>query len=218
MVLLITIVVLGEVLGLRPPGTSAQSNCQFPFGNYVVMGMVSFFFLILVPFIVWHVRNDDDAHGIRQEIRITLSVGVPCFICFIVWQVLFALPTFAKPINPRGYFGPGNWIVLMTTSNHIMSVIYPLFKTLSVTKKPHRKSRDLYNMVTRHSLSTGFEQARANQATENQTQEWEQQLDLTTESLNYALHTPTLLKVLQSWAVKDFTIENILFYDRYLCL
>ncbi|KAI8368356.1 hypothetical protein EDC96DRAFT_564335 [Choanephora cucurbitarum] len=239
---LIAVIVLGESLGLRAPGYTLITKCQFTYGNYVVLGMVSGFFLLIVPFIVWYIRDDDDAHGIRQEIWVTLSVGVPCFIAFIVWQVIFAVPTQVKPISPRGVFGPVNWIVFMTTSSHIMSIVIPMIKTISVPKdrklskaEKRRNTGNTLDIDGYVNMLNGIGSKRkasiksTNRATtqsasaqshskdqEEKTDDF--QLDLTVKSLNHALITPSLLKVLQSWAIKDFTVENILFYDQYLKL
>ncbi|CAO3656214.1 unnamed protein product [Mucor fragilis] len=204
-IILAVIIVISEVTSIRAHG---PSRCQFYWGNYVVMGMVVFFFVIVVPFIVWYLRNDSDAHGIRRELWVTVGVGVPCFILCIVWQVLFKYPTNSKPAGIRGVFGPSNWIIILTTTSHVMSVIMPFFKTLSIDNQARRvsKSKAYHN-------STIAEDMYSSTSTIPY-----QKLELTTESLQHALADPHMLRVLQTWAVKDFSVENILFYDRYLHL
>ncbi|KAL9556717.1 hypothetical protein PS6_002197 [Mucor atramentarius] len=203
--ILVIIIVISEFSSIRAHG---PSQCQFFWGNYVVMGMVIFFFLIVVPFIVWYLRNDADAHGIRRELWVTMGIGVPCFIMCIIWQVLFKYPTNSKPAGVRGVFGPSNWIIILMTTSHIMSVIMPLFKTLSIDSQARRTSN---SKTCRHS-------AVADDLYSSTPTLPSQKLELTTESLHNALADPHMLRVLQIWAVKDFSVENILFYDRYLHL
>lgn len=203
--ILAAIIAISEVTSIRVHGSS---RCQFYWGNYVVMGMVVFFFIAVVPFIVWYLRNDADAHGIRGELWATVGVGVPCFIMCIVWQVLFKYPTHSKPAGIRGVFGPANWIIILTTTSHVMSVISPLFKTLSIDTSARQasNSKDCCNPSVADDVYSSTSTIPS------------QKLELTTESLHHALSDPHLLRVLQTWAVKDFSVENILFYDRYLHL
>ncbi|KAL9549392.1 hypothetical protein MBANPS3_005234 [Mucor bainieri] len=203
--ILAVIIVISEVTSIRVHG---PSRCQFYWGNYVVMGMVVFFFVIVVPFIIWYLRNDADAHGIRRELWATMGVGVPCFIMCIVWQVLFKYPTNANPAGVRGIFGPSNWIIILTTTSHVMSVILPLFKKLSIDSQARRtsKSKTSSNPIDTDDVYSSTSTIPS------------QKLELTTESLHHALADPHMLRVLQTWAVKDFSVENILFYDRYLHL
>ncbi|CEP20041.1 hypothetical protein [Parasitella parasitica] len=200
------IIIIVECASIRINGTS---QCQFYWGNYVVLSMVVFFFIVIFPFIVWHLRGNADAHGIRRELWVTMGVGVPCFVLFIVWQVLFEYPTDSKPAGTRGIFGPSNWIIIVTTTSHVMSVIMPLFKTLPIDKQSRRKSS---------TTKDGFHSNPTDKDCSPTTTIPNQTLELTTESLSSALTDPPMLRVLQSWAVKDFSVENILFYDRYLHL
>lgn len=204
--ILAVIIAISEVTSIRVHG---PSRCQFYWGNFVVMGMVVFFFVIVVPFIIWYLRNDADAHGIRRELWATMGVGVPCFIMCIIWQVLFKYPTNSNPAGVRGIFGPANWIIILTTTSHVMSVILPLFKTLSIDTQARRTS----NNNAHHRSSIATDDVYSSTSTIPV-----QKLELTTESLHHALADPHMLRVLQTWAVKDFSVENILFYDRYLHL
>lgn len=179
--ILAIIIVLTETLG-------TLSNCSFVYGNYLILALVLFFFVVVVPFIFWYLRHDEDAHGIRQEIWITLVVGVPCCIIFVVWQVLFESPSTARPAGTRGVFGPANWIIIVTTANHIMAVVLPLFKRLSIQKKSCHKNEEDQKPC----------------------------FELTTACLERALRDPRQRQTLQTWAIKDFSVENILFYEKYL--
>ncbi|KAK4513585.1 uncharacterized protein ATC70_005589 [Mucor velutinosus] len=203
--ILAIVIVISEVTSIRAHGSS---RCQFYWGNYVIMGMVIFFFLAVVPFIVWYLRNDADAHGIRRELWATVSVGVPCFIMCIIWQILFKYPSKFNLAGVRGIFGPSNWIIILTMTSHVMSVILPLFKTLSIDNQARRVSSNKDSLNSTVS-DDGYSSTPTISA---------QKLELTTESLHHALADPHMLRVLQTWAVKDFSVENILFYDRYLHL
>lgn len=203
-IIIAVIIIIAEFTSIRANG---RSQCQIYWGHYVILSMIVFFFVAVVPFIIWYIRGDDDAHGIRRELWVTVGVGIPCFIVCIVWQALFESPTLSKPAGIRGIFGPSNWLIIVTTTSHVMAVILPLFKTLSLDKQAKRKP----STSKTHRRSTAVE-------THYSASIPLQKLELTTESLHSALADPDTLRVLQSWAVKDFSVENILFYDRYLHL
>ncbi|KAI9270180.1 hypothetical protein EDC94DRAFT_340628 [Helicostylum pulchrum] len=227
-VLVTSIIVLAEYLGIWIDGIS---RCEIYVGNYIILGMVLVFFAVVVPFIFWYLRDDEDAHGIRKEIWVTVAVGVPCSIICIIWQTVFEYPTGKNPAGIRGLFGPCNWLIILTTTNHIMTIVLPVFKTLYLERPEKTKfscirinrtfnlswlynifptNRLLCNKDNKGKMSTntlGHSMARNGH-------KWE----LTVESLLQALNDPDQLSILKSWAVKDFTVENILFYDRYLDL
>lgn len=218
------IVALVETLGIWVNNTS---HCDFYMGSYLIFAIAISFFAIAVPFIFWYLRNDGDAHGIRREIWIAIAVAVPCFTMCIIWQSVFEYPSDSKPAGLRGVFGPSNWVVIVTTTYHILTVILPVFKTLSIKtnkrKNPtgncektccHRKS----SVVSSHAVAKILHRNHRNDSSaslqnhiSNGTHHWE----LNTESLKAALSDPAALKVLKHWAVKDFSVENILFYERY---
>lgn len=211
------IVALVETLSIWVNGTS---HCDFYMGNYLIFAVAISFFAIAVPFIFWYLRNDGDAHGIRREIWISFTVAVPCFIMCIIWQSVFEYPSDSKPAGVRGVFNSSNWVVIVTTTYHILTVILPVFKTLSI--KTIKKKNPTENceksccqckpfVVSRHRTDSS---ASLQNHICHGTHHWE----LNVESLKAALSDPEALKVLKHWAVKDFSVENILFYERYLQL
>ncbi|CAO3637033.1 unnamed protein product [Mucor hiemalis] len=221
------ILTLVEILGIWVNNTS---NCDFYMGSYLVFAIAIFFFSIVVPFIFWYLRHDGDAHGIRREIWVAIAVAVPCFIMCIIWQSVFEYPSDSKPAGLRGVFGPSNWIVIVTTTYHIMTVILPVFKTLSIKTNKMKDStgncektccRRKSSNVSSYTIAKVFHRNHRNDSSaslpnhiSNGVHHWE----LNTESLKAALSDPAALKVLKHWAVKDFSVENILFYERYLQL
>lgn len=221
------IITLAEALGIWSDG---RSSCKIYMGNYMVSALVAFFFLVIVPFIFWFLRNDDDAHGMRKEIWITVAVGIPCSVLCVVWQIAFDYPTSKNPAGIRGVFGPCNWLVILTTTNHIASTIMPVFKTLTIDDNKssvysgHKRRREKCKLLpfkNKQILKKLFlfknwqrKQSTLEESNENNVYEWE----LTVESLYHALSNPKQIAILKNWAVKDFSVENILFYDRYLNL
>ncbi|KAI9486197.1 MAG: hypothetical protein EXX96DRAFT_454096, partial [Benjaminiella poitrasii] len=201
---LVLVVFLVEALEIRPlPG---KNRCDFSFGNYAILCSDLVFFVSVIPFVFWCLRHESDAHGIRQEIWVTMIFGIPCFVIFLVWQLLFDSPTMSKPATTRGIFGPSNWIIIVTTANHIMSIVVPVFKKLNVSDTQNQQQHD------------EEQQEQQEQQEQSSQQQRRMRLGLTTESLEGALRDPAMLKVLQTWAIKDFSVENVLFFDRYLQL
>ncbi|KAI7906324.1 uncharacterized protein BX663DRAFT_406223, partial [Cokeromyces recurvatus] len=179
-------------------------RCDYSLGNHIILYAVVVFFVVVIPFIFWRLKGDADAHGIRREIWVTMGMGIPCFIIFVIWQTLFKPPTGSNPAaSMRGIFGPSNWLVIVTTTYHIMTVVVPVFRKLTMTELSLPIRRQSISIIDSSSVGD---------------QEELMMLELTTDSLESALRNPLMLKVLQTWAIKDFSVENILFYDRYLHL
>lgn len=223
-IIIVCVIALAESLGIWYDG---QPRCEIYMGNYMVSAFAAFFFLVIIPFIFWLLRNDGDAHGMRKEIWVTVAVGIPCSILCIIWQIAFDYPTSKNPANVRGLFGPCNWLVILTTTNHVTTTIMPIFKTLSIDDKnstiSYHKRRDQW--ITKLKKKLAHENLpRFSQTSQSSTFEssnrnsdpyyWE----LTVDSLYRALNDPGQIDILKNWAVKDFSVENILFYDRYLNL
>ncbi|KAG2201958.1 hypothetical protein INT47_000497 [Mucor saturninus] len=226
LLVIICVIALAESFALWYHG---RSHCEIYMGNYMTSAIVAFFFLVIVPFVFWLLRNDGDAHGMRMEIWVTVAVGIPCCILCIVWQIAFEYPTSRNPAGVRGVFGPCNWLVILTTTNHVATSIMPVFKTLSIDDKNSmvsvRKRRDQWISTLKKKLSLDkllvnlYQQNHQSTTTpesssKNGGHDWE----LTVESLYHALNDPEQIDILKNWAVKDFSVENVLFYDRYLSL
>jgi hypothetical protein len=227
-VLLIVIIVLAETLSISAGG---YSRCSLDWGNNMIMGLVIFFFVVVVPAIGWLLKDYEDAHGIRLEIWVTLLVGIPCFVAFIIWQCVFESPNLSTN-SVRNLFGPGNWILFVTTTNHIMSILLPTVKTLSIQRKsktkPNRKKHNSTVVqkarnVCRLSMLRPPEPKNAGPSMPilsslSLPSLGRNPLRLTTESLEENLCDPYMRGVLREWAIKDFSVENVLFYEFYLNL
>ena len=221
------IIALAETMGIWIDG---HSKCEFYMGNYMVLAMVVFFFSIVTPLIFWYLRNDEDTHGIRKDIWVTVAVGIICFVICIIWQVLFEYPSDSKPAGLRGVFGPSNWLIIVTTTYHIMSVVMPVFRTLTIKGVSEKHTKKTFNKRGRqrrssaishisHAISIHASHRIRSSITLHDSavinnHNWE----LTIESLYLALGDPAALAILKDWAVKDFSVENILFYEQYLQL
>lgn len=226
LIIIICIITLAESLAIWSDG---YSRCEIYMGNYMVSAFVAFFFFVIVPSIFWFLRTDEDAHGVRKEIWVTVAVGIPCSILCIIWQIVFDYPTSKHPAGVRGVFGPCNWLIILTTTNHVVSTIFPVFKTLTIDKNNKSACRQLNKKYKRSWIKRSYifqklfcpkNQQRMQSTTTlgHSTAISGHRWELTIEYLYHALSDPEQLTILKTWAVKDFSVENILFYDRYLNL
>ncbi|KAG0165601.1 hypothetical protein DFQ28_008530 [Apophysomyces sp. BC1034] len=187
---------------------SGVGQCQFAWGSYLMMGYVALFFVLVAPALVWYLRGNQDAHGIRNEIMVDVSVGIPCFILYVIWIGVFRAHGLANTNQTMRLVFPGaNWILIMTSVGHIVSIVIPLFKYLR--QKP--------GFAPFRSRETSFPLADNLGAQPRDAQE-NYPLELTTDSLNRVFSDPKMMRVLREWAIKDFSVENVLFYERYLRL
>ncbi|CEJ03157.1 hypothetical protein RMCBS344292_17145 [Rhizopus microsporus] len=113
-------------------------------------------------------------------------------------------------------FAPANWVVFFTAIGHVISVVVPLLQYMPI-RIP----------CIRHIVFIKRRRAYANSSTENfdisrlaprPTSSMSIPLELTMESLERALADPDLMHQLQDLAIRDFSSENLLFYERYLNL
>ncbi|KAI8979104.1 hypothetical protein BDF20DRAFT_805936, partial [Mycotypha africana] len=217
------IIIIVETTYIRPPHSyHSKARCKYLYGNMLNVAMVVGFFILIVPSVVWYLRRDKDAHGIRKEIMITMGVGTPCLVMTIVWQLVFDPPTRKTPSSIRNIYGPMNWLMVVTTTNHIVSIIWPLFKKIPLTTLSTRNTSIMDLLLPRKKTIQRRQQQQQPQQQQNgllanqQKSKYDPVVELTTESLTQALLNPKMLRVLQTWAVKDFSVENILFYEKYI--
>lgn len=194
-----------------------HTHCEYYIGNYIILSLVGVYFVVIVPFVIWYLRKDEDAHGLRKEIWIAVAVGIPCSIICIVWQSVFEYPSYGKHVSERLFFGSCNWLIILTTTNHVTSIVLPMFKTLKLEgqhcDQRFSKERVHGNIWLRKMF---YKQGRNSTAElEHLTACSRHNWELTMESLARALSDPEQLSILKSWAVKDFTVENILFFEEY---
>ncbi|KAI8883569.1 hypothetical protein K501DRAFT_314174 [Backusella circina FSU 941] len=213
-VILIVVIVLAETLSIRGYGAP---RCSLDWGNNMIMSLVIFFFVVVVPAIGWLLKGYEDAHGIRREIWVTLLVGIPCFVCFMTWQFVFESPNLSTG-SVRNLWGPGNWILFVTTTNHIMSIVLPTFNTLSIQHKSKTKSETIIEISIFGSPDVLISGSAIPSSSSSSPILRRNTLKLTTESLEENLCDPYMRGVLREWAIKDFSVENVLFYEFYLSL
>lgn len=211
------IAILVETLCIRPNGIL---NCNPDWGNRVMLGVVVFFFSIVLPAILWFLRGCDDAHGLRLEMWVTAIVGLPCIVLFLVWQLVFPSPM-TSPASVRNLFMTTNWIMIVTTSNHFMSIILPVYKVLWIGEIETRTTNMIENACRKviHKLHNWHETLNLLGSTHSVYRPSflsRNKLEITNESLLMVLCDGEMRQILRNWAIKDFTVENILFYEYYL--
>ncbi|KAI9491820.1 hypothetical protein BDB00DRAFT_789294 [Zychaea mexicana] len=158
---------------------------------------------------------------------------------YMVWSIVFRAPYSEAPSAARLLFAPGNWVVIMTTIGHILLVLIPLARSYR-TKNSYSihaleidSSSSSYNNnnSNRSSLDDLFgnasdpgrrrrqkpHQTRRNAGTElPRLPNTHPHYELTADALDQALQDPDTIKSLKELATKDFSVENVLFYEEYL--
>ncbi|OBZ83852.1 hypothetical protein A0J61_08098 [Choanephora cucurbitarum] len=189
----------------------ARDDCYLQWGIALLISYFALFIGILAPFLLWYLRNCPDAHGIRTEIWINAVIAIPFFVLLVVW---YGFEQTSKPLRiyPYKLIGPGNWAVCFTAISHIASVVIPLFEFYFADSNCVTKARKLYNR-RRLSVQQSLVESNLDFAYEPVFIP-----ELSVRSLEYALTQPSILDQLQDLAIRDFSSENILFYENYLQL
>ncbi|KAI8338835.1 hypothetical protein BD560DRAFT_299347, partial [Blakeslea trispora] len=189
----------------------SRDDCYLQWGVALLIGYFALFIGILSPFLLWYLRNCPDAHGIRTEIWINVIIAVPFFILLSIWYG-FEQTSRSLKIYLHKIIGPGNWAACFTAISHIISVVIPLFQFYFADSQCLVRLRKLYNKrrlsihqsLVEYDLDFAYEPIFIP--------------ELSIESLEYALTQPHILEQLQDLAIRDFSSENILFYENYLRL
>ncbi|KAI8371430.1 uncharacterized protein BYT42DRAFT_548300 [Radiomyces spectabilis] len=185
-------------------------ECQFEWGNYLQMGCFAVFIVVIAPFNLWYLRGIQDTHGIRNELMLSLTVGFPLFVLYVVW--LFVLP----PRSPyswtvaRGVYSASNWALLMMATGHTASVVVPLFDITHIIRLI------LTNLVCHGKCSLQESEPVKQQPKNARNQRGP--LELNSSSLKRALSERETIRLLREWAIKDFSVENIIFFEYYFKL
>lgn len=204
----VTIVAMMEVVTMTRHG----AHCIYNWGSYVMVVLDVVFVIVVVPFSVWHVFKYKDLHGIRASILTQCIIGIPCIIMYFVWTAVLEPPNTEHPSMPRVMFAPGNWILIMTTTGHIMYIVVPLFRRPHFHVSSQQRSLSLDRPIT--ITNTTSRHTTAN----NPSHIGHYKVELSAESLRNALNDPESADALLQLATKDFSAENILFYMEYLRL
>jgi hypothetical protein len=218
--------------------------CDIGIPAILLIVYYAFFVVFIIPFILCYLRHNADAHGIRTEIWIDTFIGIPYFILYIIFfAVLSPSVLFIAHDGQMNLFAPANWIVFFTAAAHIVSVVMPVISYIPIQNKHWVKFRD--NVGRRCSLikkpagNTGFsaggglvrvlsptsptlgkalttsktlEHASTSLSAESYIPE------LSVDSLERSMADPRMMLELQDLAIRDFSSENLLFYECYLQL
>lgn len=219
-------------------GTSQRHRCTSAWGNYVLLSLSCFYFVILLPTMAWSVRKCKDLHGVRNQFFVMFSIGIPFFILYIIWIAVYNPQDAKEPSYVRSIFPAANWLILMTAASHGTLVCWPLIKYTLWAKRMQQSATASRSVSTQSTNDYRCEtpelerRATANHAAHapvaspardicgqlhwNHGQSLE--LVLQPECLDAILRDPAQRKQLHAMAVRDFSVENILFYEQYLQL
>ena len=182
-------------------GQDIVESCSTRLGTIVLLCMVTFCQCIISPMLVFLLRNDRDAHNLRNELIAICGVGIPTSVLYLVWVTV--IPPSVRFDGPRVrlYWGSINWIGLSQAAAHFITVTYPLLESYGLCTCPCIRRAERYGRTRRKSsISLAH------------------MLDCTIGSLEYILAHPELLDHLKDIAVQDFSTENVLFCEQYSVL
>jgi hypothetical protein len=126
-------------------------------------------------------------------------------------------------------YGPSNWVVFFTIVAHTITVVVPLINYISIDNKywiyARRKVKKFYRKVTKQ---PPCDTTAPIQLHVQQRHDLESDIaiasptvilpELSIESLERTLADPEMMNLLQDLAIRDFSCENLLFYEKYLQL
>ncbi|GAN08808.1 hypothetical protein MAM1_0224d08324 [Mucor ambiguus] len=217
--LLSIIVILVITLPSELMAMQAYGACYVRWGSTLLVSLYAFFICILVPFMLWYLRNYSDSHGIRTEVWVDAIVGIPFFILYFVWFILNTYDYEALSIYVSKTFGPGNWVILFTITAHFCSVVFPIIAYIPIESKFWLQFQcKCRKAVCRLQRFLHYGSARKQRDAEGAMAAMSIIPELSMESLERTLADPEMMRQLQDLAIRDFSSENVIFYEKYLRL
>ncbi|CEP08609.1 hypothetical protein [Parasitella parasitica] len=209
--LILVIALPSELMAMQTLGT-----CNVRWGAGLLAGLYAFFICILVPFITWYLRNNSDAHGIRTEVLVDALVGIPFFILYLFWYILNIYNSEALSIYISKTFGPANWVIFFTITAHCFSVVLPIIGYILMENKYWTRCQHKFKKIsTRIVRFLSCESTRRIDSEEAITGTAIMP-ELSMDSLERILADPDMVVQLQDLAIRDFSSENVIFYEKYL--
>lgn len=220
--IILVVAIPAEIRSMRTYG-----HCMLKWGAAALTFLYAIFIGIVAPFMLWYLRKNSDAHGIRTEIWIDAIIGIPFFILFVIWfKVAQTSPL--STFYVKTAYGPSCWAVFFTIVAHTISVVVPLIDYVPIENKywirARSKVKQFYRKVTkqppndlRTSIQLQIEQLH-NLDTHASVAGRVILPELSMESLERTLADPVMMNALQDLAIRDFSSENLLFYENYLQL
>ncbi|RCH79000.1 hypothetical protein CU098_005213, partial [Rhizopus stolonifer] len=183
-----------------------KDDCRIQWGIGLLIGFFAIFICILSPFLLWYLRHTADTHGIRTEIWVHAIIAIPFFILLVVW---FGFDRASRPIElyASKTYSPGDWAVYFTVVAHFISVVLPVMQFFLADNKYWNKTVHQVRHLFRH-------REKRQTCLEDQGSPFIPELSIA--SLEHAMAHPEILHQLQDLAIRDFSSENVLFYETYL--
>ncbi|KAI9320474.1 hypothetical protein BX666DRAFT_1875131 [Dichotomocladium elegans] len=189
-----------EIFLFRFP--TSRIVCKDSWGLYLMSAFTFLFIAVCAPITFWRLYQFEDSYGIRNEILVDIAAGACCFALAFVWNALYGRRSWSQnALFYKMYFAPRNWLFIFTTVAHIMSVIVPLLQLSHRWYKIHREQ----NTAVRTERAESYPTSRDS-------------IQQTPSVLEHLLSKPEALDAMLELAVKDFSSENIRFYDQYMKL
>lgn len=189
-------------------------RCDPSWGACILLGMFGFFIAILTPSITYLLRDNPDAHGIRTELWIIAFIGFPLFLLYTIFFFkLSPLQSNAK-LYMRRVFAPANCVLFFTAFAHMISIVVPLLQYIPIRIRVPKYFFKKRNFRT-NSSTENFDIGRL---APRQVSSLSAPLELTMECLERTLMDPYMMSQLQEYAIRDFSSENLLFYEKLLQL
>jgi len=165
--------------------SSSGNSCTYGLEYIPVYAVLSVLLFILNPLLLFYVRDIEDAYGIRFELVATSLIWFITLTLDLVWIYVPKIPDEVKTAWPH-YM----WMLVAFLLTHIVTVIRPLFIYWR-----QRRSGDEEDTASsnRQRGSTGASSKKA---------------------FELVLTDSMLFEEFKHFAVKDFSVENALFYEK----
>ncbi|EIE75420.1 hypothetical protein RO3G_00124 [Rhizopus delemar RA 99-880] len=208
------ILILAITIPSQQHAIQVLHRCDPSWGACILLGMFGFFIAILTPFITYLLRDNPDAHGIRTELWIIAFIGFPLFLLYTIFFFkLSPLQSNAKLYMHR-VFAPANCVLFFTAFAHVISIVVPLLQYIPIRIRVPKYFFKKRNFRT-NSSTENFDIGRL---APRQVSSLSAPLELTMECLERTLMDPYMMSQLQEYAIRDFSSENLLFYEKLLQL
>jgi len=173
-----------------------QIDCTRGWELFPMVAVTAFLLFIINPALLFAFRNVQDAFGIRFELAATWAIWTVCLLLDLLWTYVPNFPGFISEIWPHY-----NWFLVGFALTHVLAVIRPVV---------------LYWNQRRDVLDDGASSSEDGNARDpEESRGFDKKSGVGSKrAFEIVLTDSVLFDEFKQFAVRDFSVENALFYER----
>ncbi|KAJ3119281.1 hypothetical protein HK098_005618 [Nowakowskiella sp. JEL0407] len=164
------------------------------------------FLFFLGPYVLWLLKDVEDNYLIARDVKWLIILDIPCFIIYLVWQ--FRGLSQSTPVN-----GVALWGGICLVWHQYVTVIIPILRAREHSKLVE-KLNDRGKRESESSIVSFVKKAKQKVKRDIESDDIKKFKPVLSQTCYYkVLNDPGA--ILNEFSVKDFCVENTLFYSSY---